>query len=131
MRRSRSFAIFALVILMLFAGCAPKESTAQPGQITLSIEWDDEKFCDGETIDVTGEQTVLDILTAYCDRAGIDYVNSGGYISSLAGLAEKEHGASSGWVYEINGEAVFQSAAKKTVGDGDEIVWRYTGERED
>lgn len=120
-----------MVFLLLMSGCTPRESTMQPGQITLTIEWGEEKYCDKETIDVTGEQTVLEILTAYCDEAGIAYVNDGGYISSLAGLAEKEHGTSSGWIYEINGEAVFQSAEKKIVSGGDEIVWRYTGEKED
>ena len=49
----------------------------------------------------------------------------GVYVSSIGGLAEKEHGSGSGWTYAVNGIEPDRSAASYTLSEGDVIVWSY------
>jgi len=48
------------------------------------------------------------------------------YVSEMAGLAERAHGAASGWVFEVNGERIGVSAGVFALSDGDVVLWRYT-----
>ena len=47
------------------------------------------------------------------------------YVSSINGLAEKEHGASSGWMYAVNGKLPNMACSAYKLVDGDSIQWRY------
>lgn len=49
----------------------------------------------------------------------------GVYVSAIGGLAEKEHGASSGWLYAVNGTTPGVSCSTYVLQDGDTIEWRY------
>lgn len=56
---------------------------------------------------------------------------SPGYISAINGLAEKEGGSYSGWVYLVNGVFVMKGAGQCILNDGDVVHWGYTIERGD
>ena len=47
------------------------------------------------------------------------------YVSSIGGLAEKEHGAMSGWVYAVNGHEPNTACSNYELHDGDSLVWTY------
>ena len=47
------------------------------------------------------------------------------YVSSIGGLAEKEHGAMSGWVYAVNGYEPNTACSNYELRDGDSLVWTY------
>lgn len=47
------------------------------------------------------------------------------YVSAIGGLAEKEHGGKSGWVYSVNGVSPMTSCANYVLSDGDVVSWFY------
>lgn len=47
------------------------------------------------------------------------------YVSAIGGLAEKQHGGSSGWMYSVNGIAPNTSAGNYVLSDGDSVQWYY------
>jgi hypothetical protein len=60
-------------------------------------------------------------------NTGLAVVNSGGYVSSVAGIAEFDYGATSGWLFEVNGdESILQASNLYTLSADDELVWFYT-----
>lgn len=49
----------------------------------------------------------------------------GMYVSSIGGLAEKEHGGMSGWVYAVNGYEPNTACSNYELHNGDSLVWTY------
>ena len=49
----------------------------------------------------------------------------GVYVAAIGGLAEKEHGAMSGWTYYVNGAYANRSCGAYVLSDGDSISWVY------
>lgn len=70
--------------------------------------------------------TVFDALVA----AGVDFVARdsayGKYVAAIGGLAEKQHGGTSGWMYSVNGEVVMTSCSNCVLSQGDRVQWFYT-----
>lgn len=69
--------------------------------------------------------TVYDALCALGFSIGSQDSIHGVYVSSINGLAEKEHGASSGWMYAVNGKLPNMACSAYKLVDGDSIQWRY------
>lgn len=69
--------------------------------------------------------TVYDALCAMGLSIGSQDSIHGVYVSSINGLAEKEHGASSGWMYAVNGKLPNMACSAYKLRDGDSIQWRY------
>lgn len=82
----------------------------------------------GET-EFYDEMTALDILLDTAEEKNIEVVYSGNkssaYIKSIDGLAEKQHGGMSGWVYTVNGESIMKPAGKCILNPGDSVEWKY------
>lgn len=78
---------------------------------------DDMEFYDGAT--------VLDALSS----CGLDLASKssseGVYIKSIGGLAEKEIGDLSRWVYYVNGEAETTTCDASVLKNGDIVEWKY------
>lgn len=70
--------------------------------------------------------TVFDALSSVCSSNGVSLkYQSKAYIQAIGGLAEKDCGGSSGWMYRVNGESPMKAASKYTLSDGDRIEWYY------
>lgn len=69
--------------------------------------------------------TVYDALCALGLSIGSQDSIRGVYVSSINGLAEKEHGTSSGWMYAVNGKLPNMACSAYKLVDGDSIQWRY------
>lgn len=69
--------------------------------------------------------TVYDALCALGLSIGSQDSIHGVYVNSINGLAEKEHGASSGWMYAVNGKLPNMACSAYKLVDGDFIQWRY------
>ena len=70
--------------------------------------------------------TVFDVLEAAAKENGITLkYQSKSYIQAINGLAEKDCGGSSGWIYKVNGVKPNKSAPKYELADGDSIEWYY------
>ena len=75
---------------------------------------------------------MLDALNALAEQEDIS-VNItdsayGSYVSGIGGLAERDHGDMSGWMYEVNGESPSDSAGDHVLADGDVVTWTYVTE---
>lgn len=85
-------------------------------------------FLDTKTVVKKGE-TVFDALKAACSDNGISYVNNGSsygaYISSIAGLSEKQCGKYSGWKYKVNNVVPNVTCSQYELSENDEILWYY------
>ena len=68
--------------------------------------------------------TAYDALMA----CGLSVTSSqfGVYVSAIGGLAEKEHGATSGWMYSVNGTTPSVSCSSYVLQSGDNVQWFYT-----
>lgn len=49
----------------------------------------------------------------------------GTYVQAIGGLAEKDHGSSSGWMYAVNGRAAQVACSAYALADGDSVSWYY------
>ena len=49
----------------------------------------------------------------------------GMYVAAIDGLAEKDYGSMSGWVYAVNGVEPPTACSNYVLGDGDSVVWTY------
>ena len=49
----------------------------------------------------------------------------GTYVAAIGGLAEKEHGGTSGWMYSVNGVAPNTACSNYVLSNGDRVVWYY------
>ena len=49
----------------------------------------------------------------------------GTYVAAIGGLAEKEHGGTSGWMYSVNGSTPMTACTNYVLSNGDVVVWYY------
>ena len=49
----------------------------------------------------------------------------GTYVAAIGGLAEKEHGGTSGWMYSVNGVPPQMACSSYVLSNGDNVVWYY------
>lgn len=78
------------------------------------------------SITVNRGDTVFDALKSVCKANGISLkYQSIYYVQGIGGLNEKDCGATSGWMYRVNGVAPNKAAANYTLSSGDKIEWYY------
>lgn len=70
------------------------------------------------------EPNAFDALVA----TGLPYSGSSYYVSAINGLAEKEHGKYSGWLYSVNGVEPNVGCGSYYLNDGDSVYWHYQGD---
>lgn len=79
----------------------------------------------GGTFTFNEGATVYDALCALglsMDARGTSY---GTYVAAIGGLAEKEHGGTSGWMYSVNGATPNTACSNYILKNGDTVVWYY------
>lgn len=79
----------------------------------------------GGTFTFNKGATVYDALCALglsVDARGTSY---GTYVAAIGGLAEKEHGGTSGWMYSVNGATPNTACSNYVLSNGDNVVWYY------
>jgi hypothetical protein len=69
--------------------------------------------------------TPYDALLATGANVNARDTQYGIYVAAINGLAEKEHGNNSGWVYSVNGTEPNVAASEYSLSDGDVVVWTY------
>ena len=73
------------------------------------------------TFKLEKDATVFDALIA----TDVSYRGSSTYVSAIGGLAEKQIGSGSGWMYSVNGEVPMKSCGKYHLSNGDKVRWYY------
>lgn len=80
----------------------------------------------GGTFSFKKGATVYDALCACGLSVNASNTGYGVYVAAVGGLAEKEHGASSGWMYSVNGATPMTSCSNYRLSDGDSVSWFYS-----
>ena len=79
----------------------------------------------GGTFTFNEGATVYDALCALGLSVNAHGSSYGTYVSAIGGLAEKQHGGTSGWMYSVNGTTPMTACSNYVLSDGDNVVWYY------
>ncbi|MBO4453266.1 MAG: DUF4430 domain-containing protein, partial [Clostridia bacterium] len=77
------------------------------------------------SVGVVKGDTILDVLRRFAYDKGLAIDMRGSYVRGIGGVYEFDISASSGWMYEVNGDYPMVTAVDYLVSEGDVIVWRY------
>ena len=69
--------------------------------------------------------TVYDALCALGLSVNAHGSSYGTYVAAIGGLAEKEHGGTSGWMYSVNGTTPMTACSNYVLSNGANVVWYY------
>ena len=79
----------------------------------------------GGTFTFNEGATVYDALCALGLSVNAHGSSYGTYVSAIGGLAEKQHGGTSGWMYSVNGSTPMTACSNYVLSSGDNVVWYY------
>ena len=79
----------------------------------------------GGTFTFNQGATVYDALCACGLSMNASNTGYGIYVSAISGLAEKEHGGHSGWMYSVNGAVPMTACSNYVLSNGDSVSWYY------
>lgn len=79
----------------------------------------------GGTFTFNDGATVYDALCALGLSVNAHGSSYGTYVSAIGGLAEKQHGGTSGWMYSVNGTTPMTACSNYVLSNGDNVVWYY------
>lgn len=79
----------------------------------------------GGTFTFNEGATVYDALCALGLSVNAHGSSYGTYVAAIGGLAEKEHGSTSGWMYSVNGVTPMTACSSYVLSNGDNVVWYY------
>ena len=79
----------------------------------------------GGTFTFNQGATVYDALCACGLSMNASNTGYGIYVSAIGGLAEKEHGGHSGWMYSVNGAVPMTACSNYVLSNGDSVSWYY------
>lgn len=101
----------------------------QPGYVTVTVSVTSSAV--GNPVSSSGTFTFNKGATAYDALCALGLsVNAHGssygtYVAAIGGLAEKEHGGNSGWMYSVNGVTPMTACSNYVLSNGDSVVWYY------
>lgn len=101
---------------------------AQPQTITVSVTIDGTPAGGsrhGGTATLQRGANVYDALVAVDGNINARGSTYGTYVAAIDGLAEKQHGTASGWLYSVNGVRANTACSNYRLSDGDVVTWTY------
>lgn len=101
----------------------------QPGYVTVTVAVTSSAVgnpvSSGGTFTFNEGATAYDALCALGLSVNAHGSSYGTYVAAIGGLAEKEHGGTSGWMYSVNGTAPNTACSNYVLSNGDSVVWYY------
>ena len=79
----------------------------------------------GGTFTFNEGATVYDALCALGLSVNAHGSSYGTYVSAIGGLAEKQYGGTSGWMYSVNGTTPMTACSNYVLSNSDNVVWYY------
>lgn len=79
----------------------------------------------GGTFTFNEGATVYDALCALGLSVNAHGSSYGTYVSAIGGLAEKQYGGTSGWMYSVNGTTPMTACSNYVLPNGANVVWYY------
>lgn len=119
------------------SGSAASDSSSQPStdappaQNVVNVSVSVDSAAAGGGISASGSfsfapgATPYDALCALGLSVNARSTGYGTYVAAIGGLAEKEHGSQSGWMYSVNGNTPMTACSNYVLSDGDSVVWYY------
>lgn len=113
------------------ASAGDQGASQEPSYVTVTVSVTSSAVgnpvSSGGTFTFNEGATVYDALCAL--GLSLNAENSplyhGVYVKAIGGLAEKEHGGSSGWCYSVNGAQPMTACSNYVLSNGDNVVWYY------
>lgn len=106
-----------------------QSGSQQPGYVTVTVSVTSSAVgnpvSSGGTFTFNEGATVYDALCALGLSVNAHGSSYGTYVAAIGGLAEKEHGGTSGWMYSVNGVAPNTACSNYVLSNGDSVVWYY------
>ncbi len=113
-------------------GSAPsgdQGSSQQPSYVTVTVSVTSSSVgnpvSSGGTFTFNEGATVYDALCALGLSVNAHGSSYGTYVSAIGGLAEKQYGGTSGWMYSVNGTTPMTACSNYVLSNGDNVVWYY------
>ena len=101
----------------------------QPGYVTVTVSVTSgavgNPVSSGGTFTFNKGATAYDALCALGLSVNAHGSSYGTYVAAIGGLAEKEHGGTSGWMYSVNGVTPNTACSNYVLKNGDNVVWYY------
>lgn len=119
------------------SGSAASDSSSQPStdappaQNVVNVSVSVDSAAAGGGVSASGSfsfasgATPYDALCALGLSVNARSTGYGTYVAAIGGLAEKEHGSQSGWMYSVNGNTPMTACSNYVLSDGDSVVWYY------
>lgn len=111
------------------ASAGNQDGSQQPGYVTVTVSVTSSAV--GNPVSSSGTftfnkgATVYDALCALGLSVNARGTSYGTYVAAIGGLAEKEHGGTSGWMYSVNGVTPNTACSNYVLKNGDNVVWYY------
>lgn len=113
-------------------GSAPsggQGSSQQPSYVTVTVSVTSSAVgnpvSSGGTFTFNEGATVYDALCALGLSVNAHGSSYGTYVSAIGGLAEKQYGGTSGWMYSVNGTTPMTACSNYVLSNDDNVVWYY------
>lgn len=82
-------------------------------------------YCSKKSIEVADGDTAYSVLKKTGANVSAENSQYGIYVKGINGKFEFDEGATSGWMYSVNGKSPNVGAGKYSVGSGDVVKWYY------
>lgn len=111
------------------ASAGNQGGSQQPGYVTVTVSVTSSAVgnpvSSGGTFTFNKGATAYDALCALGLSVNAHGSPYGTYVAAIGGLAEKEHGSASGWMYSVNGVPPKMACSSYVLSNGDSVVWYY------
>lgn len=111
------------------ASAGNQDGSQQSGYVTVTVSVTSSAVgnpvSSGGTFTFNEGATVYDALCALGLSVNAHGSSYGTYVAAIGGLAEKEHGGTSGWMYSVNGVTPMTACSNYVLKNGDNVVWYY------
>ena len=111
------------------ASAGNQGGSQQPGYVTVTVSVTSSAVgnpvSSGGTFTFNEGATPYDALCALGLSVNAHGSSYGTYVAAIGGLAEKEHGGTSGWMYSVNGVTPNTACSNYVLSNGDSVVWYY------
>lgn len=111
------------------ASAGNQDGSQQPGYVTVTVSVTSSAVgnpvSSGGTFTFNEGATPYDALCALGLSINARPSSYGTYVAAIGGLAEKEHGGTSGWMYSVNGKTPNTACSNYVLKNGDNVVWYY------
>ena len=103
----------------------PQESKYVTETVSVTSSAVGNPVSSGGTFTFDEGATVYDALCALGLSVNAHGSSYGTYVSAIGGLAEKQYGGTSGWMYSVNGTTPMTACSNYVLSNGDNVVWYY------